>query len=162
MPNHRGCFDSREPSLLNFPLLAKITKSNLTFIEEKGNTMSFPRKQNCRTSSVIYQKTEDEQSKHPWAHRDTQTFLSHRWGWLGDCQPQQGQAGSSPCDDWTTMQPSVLQTSCQTKPTLRPLIVPISCLQVKTSLQNFSDSVNLFIFCSNLSTNCFFFTLHWS
>lgn len=133
MPNHRDCFGSRKPRLLNFRSWQETQEVNQ---EQKGNTMSFPRKQNCRTSSVKYQESGDEQSKHLWAQRDfPEVSLSQMEpGWRLAALPRSGwQQG------WMAgPQPSQAHQERAAKQNSHSdlQIVPISGLQVKNKQGN--------------------------
>lgn len=116
MPNHRDCFGSRKPRLLNFRSWQEIQEVNQ---QQKGNTMSFPRKQNCRTSSVKYQESGDEQSKHLWAQRDIPELSLTDGAGLETASPAKVRLAAE-LDGRATAQPSTPGTSCQAKLTPWP------------------------------------------
>lgn len=132
MPNHRDCFGSRKPRLLNFRSWQEIQEVNQ---EQKGNTMSFPRKQNCRTSSVKYQESGDEQSKHLWAQRDFPKLSLTDGAGLETASPAKVRLAAG-LD--AGPQPSQAHQERAAKQNSHPdlQIVPISGLQVKNKQGN--------------------------
>lgn len=92
---------------------------------------SFPRKQDCRASSVIYQKTEEEQSKH---HEHTETHEPFCLTDGADSEvaiPNKVKLAAVPVMTGLQSSQAYAEQAAKQNSHSDLRIVPISCLQVK-------------------------------
>lgn len=150
VPNHRGCYDYRESSL-NFPLLERIGKKYIN-LYRKGNT------NNITSQKTKFQGLSESSKSAEWASKSTWTpepCNPPSRAALGSPTPTR-EPKSCPSNRQTSGQPPIVPTSCQPSS-----LWPPGCAQqlFVSEKQKFCSEINLFVFYSSPTTNCFSITL---